>query len=130
MGWLYRDRPLRHEKPVDFFRRELTFTRDGVSSTVLDAAAVGSTVYAAVRNVNYPEPGCDYVYCAVILFRNNDRDGFGYKDMCESMGPYESECPEAILDLLTSTDNAYALKWRARCRANLRPHTRKVPATG
>ncbi len=54
MGWLYRDRPLRQEKPVDFFRRELTFTRDGVSSTVLDAAAVGGTVYAAVRNVNYP----------------------------------------------------------------------------
>ena len=51
--------PLRHEKPVDFFRRELTFTRDGVSSTVLDAAAVGSTVYAAVRNVNYPDSGCD-----------------------------------------------------------------------
>ena len=122
MGWLYRDRPLRHEKPVDFFRRELTFTRDGVSSTVLDAAAVGSTVYAAVRNVNYPDPGCDYVYCAVILFRNNDRDGFGYKDMCEGMGPHEADCPDRIMRLLSPVEQipnpSYTAAWRQRVADN------------
>ena len=128
MGWLYRDRPLRHDRrlqtvdPVDFFRRELTFTRDGVSSTVLDAAAVGSTVYAAVRNVNYPQPGSDYVYCAVILFRNNERDGFGYKDMCESMGPHEADCPDRIMRLLSPVEQipnpSYTAAWRQRVADN------------
>ncbi|OZA58976.1 MAG: hypothetical protein B7X78_08765, partial [Sphingomonadales bacterium 39-62-4] len=49
------------------------------------------------------------------------RDGctFGYKDMTETMGPCESDCPAAILDELTETDSTYASEWRARCRANL-----------
>ena len=42
---------------------------------------------------------------------------FGYKDMDETMGPVESECPGVILDLLTPTESSYALAWRARCRA-------------
>lgn len=32
------------------------------------------------------------------------------------MGPCESECPESILDLLTPTDNQYAIEWRGSCR--------------
>ena len=35
------------------------------------------------------------------------------------MGPCESECPARILDLLTATQNTYALAWRERCRACL-----------
>jgi hypothetical protein len=35
------------------------------------------------------------------------------------LGPCESECPARILDLLTATDNTYALAWRSRCRARL-----------
>ena len=121
MGWLYQNEPLRHEKPVDYFRRELTFSRDGMSSTVLDAAAVRGTVYAAVRNTNYPVPGADYVYCAVILFKNNERDGFGYKDMCESMGPCEVDCPDRIMKLLTPVEQipnpSYTADWRERVAA-------------
>ena len=121
MGWLYQDQPLRHEKPVDYFRRELTSSRDGRSSTVLDAAAVRGTVYAAVRNVNYPTPGADYVYCAVILFKNNERDGFGYKDMCESMGPCEIDCPDRIMKLLSPVEQipnpSYTADWRQRVAA-------------
>jgi hypothetical protein len=44
---------------------------------------------------------------------------FTYKSLDESMGPSESECPERILDLLTSTDHEYAVEWRARCRRNI-----------
>jgi hypothetical protein len=39
--------------------------------------------------------------------------------MEESMGPCECDCPEHILDLLTPTDREWALRWRARCRANI-----------
>ena len=46
------------------------------------------------------------------------RHNFALGIMTEGMGPYESNCPVAILDLLTPTDRPYALQWRARCRAN------------
>ena len=34
------------------------------------------------------------------------------------MGPYERDCPEPILDLLTPTDHEHARRWRDDCRAN------------
>jgi len=40
--------------------------------------------------------------------------------MTETMGPYQYDCPERILKLLTPTDNEYALKWRERCWENIR----------
>ena len=52
MGWLYQNQKLRHETPADYFKRELTVSNEHVSSTVLDAAAVRGTVYAAVREVD------------------------------------------------------------------------------
>ena len=53
-------------------------------------------------------------------YRPNDRDfDTGYKDMDETMGPCESECPERILQLLTPTTHEYALAWRQRCWDNI-----------
>ena len=87
---------------------------------MLAAAAVGGTVYAAIRNRNEAE-GTDYVFCAVILFKNSKRDGFGYKDMCESMGPYEVDCPDPIMRLLSPVEQipspGYSADWRLRVAA-------------
>jgi hypothetical protein len=55
----------------------------------------------------------------LLSYRRNDHYNFGYKDMDETMGPCESECPKKILDLLTPTESSYALAWRARCFENL-----------
>jgi hypothetical protein len=52
----------------------------------------------------------------------------------ETVGPNESDCPEAILDLLTPTEYPYAQAWRTRCRENaaarraLSSKPRRVPA--
>lgn len=66
----------------------------------------------------------------VCLVRWNPRDkdhlDFGYKDLNECMGPCEDGCPAHILDLLSPTDNEYALGWRQRCRANLELRSRKI----
>jgi hypothetical protein len=51
---------------------------------------------------------------------------FGYKDMEESMGPCEDDCPRSILDLLTPTENDHAQDWRRRCRARLERRSRKI----
>src|SRR3546814_16262107 len=65
---------------------------------------------------------CGEIFATVCLVRWNPRakDGyiFGCKDMEESMGPCEADCPARILDLLTPTDKAYARDWRTSCRAN------------
>ncbi len=120
MGWLFQNKKLRHETPVQYIIRELTHTSGPRQATVLAAAAVGGTIYAAVRNTD-TETGQNYVFCAVILFKNNGRDGFGYKDMDESCGPCEVDCPDRIFKLLSPIAEmpspGYAAEWRDRVTA-------------
>lgn len=87
---------------------------------VLKSAMVGSTYYAAVR-VREPKVDEVKVIGAVCITSTNARRylNFGYKDMSENMGPYKYDCPKAILDLLTPTDNEYAIEWREKCRQKL-----------
>lgn len=47
----------------------------------------------------------------------NDPYNWGYKDVCESMGPNEISFPYTWLDLLTPTDSKHANEWRARVKA-------------
>lgn len=85
----------------------------------LKVIAKGRTVYAAVKRIK-PD-GTTYVFGAVVLTSTNMRDyyNFSYKDMDETCGPCEAECPASILNLLTPTDNQYANEWRERCRENI-----------
>lgn len=126
MGWTTTYKP-KGEPILDFFIRKgvLTWSDDNPNTyRVLDSALVNMhTFYAAVEKVN-KETGKRIVWAAVILvsFKRdpNCHDfNFSWKDMDESCGPYERNCPERILKLLTPTDNEYALGWRAACWANI-----------
>jgi hypothetical protein len=118
MGWLYQNNPF--ADPV----AELTarFTSDGHTRTwlVLAAARVANTVYMAVESAD-KATGESYVFAAVILISNTKKHGFGYKDMDESVGPYQCDCPERIMRLLTPIGDlpnpGYAADWRARVEA-------------
>lgn len=117
MGWTF------YEKPRDVkaeLNRQLTWESEGRVNRVLDSAIVNRVEYYAAVETVKPD-GERHVWCAVFLlkFLPKARDGytFGYKDMDETCGPNASRCPVRILDLLTETDNAYALRWRERCRA-------------
>lgn len=79
------------------------------------------TWYAALELNRSDRPREVVGLVCLVRYNPRDREGyvFGYKDMDETMGPCECECPAAILDLLTPTDNGHANEWRARCRANL-----------
>jgi hypothetical protein len=123
MGWLYqsRSRGMSHQ---DYFAREFP------SLEILDCATVGGTFYAAVRSPKMPEQ----VWALIVLTRMcpKDRYNFGYKDMDETMGPYESKCPGRILDLLTPLEPGkypHAEEWRARCRTYANRVTPKVGQT-
>jgi len=121
MSWLYMQSLNGHSGPSAYLDDQFTYNREGHRSKVLRSAMSGKrTYYAAVEHTRPDDTRV--VFAAVCLVRYNlrDREGyiFGYKDMDESVGPCESDCPQAILDLLTPTDSAFALEWRARCRAN------------
>lgn len=93
---------------------------------------VGSVYYAAVRSLlhcvgaggqkeDHYEPlpkGDQKVWAAVFLTSINMRDfyNFSYKDMDETCGPLQIDCPVSILNLLTPTENEVALHWRRQCR--------------
>lgn len=93
---------------------------------VLKSAMVGSVYYAAVRGLKQCEDNGNIyaetpVFAVVFLTSTDSKDyfNFSYKDMSETMGPYQSDCPKSILDLLSPTDNEFANAWRQRCRDNL-----------
>ena len=118
MGWTFTNKP-KGETIKDFFTKE--FTQNGRTG-VIDCAVVNRrTAYIAYK----PFSGDSKVFAIVCVldYRPRDYYNFGYKDMDESMGPCESECPARILNLLTPTDHPYAKAWRERCIANLEKKT-------
>lgn len=123
MGWLYMQSLNGHGGPKEYLDAQFTYDRPHVLLKVLRSVLVDGRVYYAAVECSDREAGTRHVFAVVCLVNYNLRaaDGyvFGYKDMDETMGPYEIGCPEDILDLLTPTDSAYAKDWRARCRAAL-----------
>lgn len=81
----------------------------------------GGTFYAAYRLGKAHGANEGRVIGLAILTQWDPHNYFnwGYKVQDETMGPYATEAPARVLDLLTSTDNECALEWRAACRANL-----------
>lgn len=128
MGWTFQAKP---RSVRDELTRLLTWETDTVRVRPLDLAIKLSVAYAAVETVQ-KDSGHAEVWCAVILMRyskvKDDRFPWGHKDLEESMGPYECDCPERILNLLTPTNNETARQWRLQCRERLnRPG---MPAAG
>ena len=84
--------------------------------------------YAAVAPLVDGEAGPPFAVVCLVRWNPRAKDGyvFAYKDMDETAGPCEDECPERILSLLGETDNPAALHWRRRCIRNLARTARKL----
>lgn len=87
---------------------------------MLAAARVANTVYMALK-ITENTTGKWFVLAAVILISNTQKHGFGYKDMDETVGPYECACPDRIMRLLSPITDipspSYAAEWRAHVAA-------------
>lgn len=138
MGWL--SMPLAsmggHTSPKHYLDAQFTYERPATPEhpshgyRVLESACPGNRVYyAALQRFDDGAPG--EVTAVVCLVRWNPRakDGFvfAYKDMSESMGPHEADCPLRVLERLTSTNDPVSLDWRRRCFATIRRRSRKLP---
>jgi hypothetical protein len=119
MGWLYRHDPITN--PVAYLTTRYDHDGEQTTNKVLAAARVGGTVYLAVKSMD-KATGWSFVTAIVILISNTRRHGFGYKDMDESMGPYECACPDRLMRLLSPVADlphpGYAAEWRARVAAH------------
>ena len=77
---------------------------------IVACASFAGETYMAVRNPT------GYVFGLVVLTRYSKGE-FCYKFVDETMGPYQTQCPERILDLLSDPPtNEHAKQWREECR--------------
>jgi len=137
MGWTFTNKGSQTTK--EFFERAFNYDKpdEGRSGNIIRFSSTWTTAYIAYE-VKIPataeSPAKRDVIAIVCLLRHvpNAKDGytFGYKDMTENMGPYESKCPKTILNLLTPTTSEYAINWRKRCwdRINRKANAPKVKA--
>lgn len=119
MGWDYTN-ATHYTKKGDIDRKaevDLLYhwSNDKTAVSVVKSCMVGSTYYAAVR-VEDKETGEAQIKGKVVLTRLDSKSYFGYKAICETCGPGASQCPASILNLLSPTDDEWALAWRERCR--------------
>jgi len=119
MGWTYTHRGTQPIK--EFLRGETDCTNDkGTKWEMLDCAIVKfRTAYMAVRITRAGQDPYVVAYVFLLDYRPKDDYDTGYKDMDESVGPCEAQCPERILNLLTPTAHEYALEWRRKCWDNI-----------
>lgn len=135
MGWLTMPFAAMggHPTAKAYLDAQFTYTRevDGSSKglrVLASSCPQNRTYYAATQVMTNGVGGeifaivCKVHWCP----GSKTNEQFGYKDMEESMGPFEDDCPQSILDLLTSTDSDHALDWRRRCRARLERRSRKI----
>ena len=135
MGWMFLNpAPL---TPKAYLDTQLTYAPDPEKGrdrglSVLGSAMVSHVYYAACQAHAAAGPGEIFAVICLTKWNPRARDGLtmGYKDMTETMGPYNYDCPARILDLLSPTDNENALAWREKCRAQLALASRRKPAIG
>ena len=135
MGWL--TMPFAsmggHPTAKAYLDAQFTYTRevDGGSKglRVLASSCPQNRTYYAAMGVMTDGVGGEIVAIVCKIHwcpGSKSGEQFGYKDMEESMGPCEDDCPRSILDLLTPTENDHAQDWRRRCRARLERRSRKI----
>lgn len=141
MGWLFSCNPnMDRKRTVANILDDYRHTH-GRFAHLVDHSLNGNTLYMVLQNPirrpSFVRPAPkftawptefhlhgNYRFIAVYLLKGPARgsgEGWGYKDMDESMGPVEVGCPERLLKQSQIKDNG----WRERCRearrrANLR----------
>ncbi len=120
MGWIYTHKPS-YESVSEFFQRTFNYVSDdGHYGKVIDCAVVNfHTAYLAYEFLSSEgKPEVMGIVCK-LDYAPTDHYNFGYKEIDESSAPFEAECPERILRLLTPARSEWAQIWRDSCWQNL-----------
>ena len=130
MGWTF---TRRGNQPIKDFLRDRIDGHDAHGDKrwrCVDIAIVNRTTAYIACEITEPDQRPHVVALVFLLaYRPKDEYDTGYKDMDETVAPYERNCPERILKLLTPLEDegGYAAKWRADCWKNLAQRKRFKP---
>lgn len=116
MGWYHTTGASRADIIAEVTREE-TWTHEGraLRRTVLRHCTRGNVLWMLVeRDMGDGSGATKYVAC-YLLQRN--REGWGYKPMDETVGPYYFTCPLSYLDAADPPKNRTAADWRKVVRA-------------
>lgn len=110
MGWDF------HHEVAPYDRRAICRRHISDKYEVVKDAVVGTTYYAALR---CKETGVVHALVVLTQVWRGQYCNFGMKWLGEDDGPGDCECPKSVLEVLTPTDNKYALEWREACWAKV-----------
>lgn len=116
MGWTFCPTQTLPDLIAERLREKRWTSEDGrnFNDKVIASSKRGNNLwYVVERTVNDGEP---YRFIALDLLAYDRHHGAGYKDLCESMGPSEKNCPLKFFDLVPVPDGEYGKGWRERVR--------------
>jgi hypothetical protein len=118
MGWLYTHKS-KDESAKDFIASQVHVDNEHASRKAIDIAIVDiRTAYIAYEMIDKASGDRRVVALILLLdYRPKEYHNFGYKDIDETMGPYQCRCPERILKQLTPLlpGENWAQEWRDNC---------------
>lgn len=115
MGWsFFSDTSWTKARLVAYLMSE---RRLGTGQRVLRHALVGNHLWTVVeQDVQDAEPR-RYIGLDLLAGGGRRGEGWGYKDLCESMGPCAVDCPLSFFDMVPAPKSEYAPAWREAVRA-------------
>jgi len=111
MGWLFSYNIRSKREMVAHLRRPERF---GQHHELLRTTTVGNNHWYLCRNLL-----TGLVFIGLDKVAGGIKEGWGYKDMDESVGPSEVDCPLSYLSQ-ASRATGYAIEWRAKVRVFMR----------
>ncbi len=110
MGWLYSSNWYNKKALVNHILNDDTYHK------ALKHRLNGNNLWAVFENTNPECPVEHRRYICLFLLGCQRNYGWGYKDISESMGPYQVDCPVSFFDLVPDP-GGFATEWRAKVRA-------------
>jgi len=109
MGWLFSPQ---WETRADLVRHLRRPERFGDRMQLIRACATGSHHWYLIR-----ELATGHHWIGLDLMQSGRGDGWGYKDLDETAGPCDVDCPLGYLDAPHAEPIGFAAQWRERVRA-------------
>jgi len=118
MGWLYSHTWYDRKTIVNHLLNDDTWHKP------LKHRLNGNHLWVVFENTNpeMPQDAKHKRYICLFLLQGDRSYGWGYKDITESMGPCEVDCPVSFFDLVPDP-GGYATAWRERVRV---AHAKKL----
>lgn len=113
MGWIFKTNQSKADLIADRTRNQET---EGCKYECLSYRVIGNHLWKISKYTN-KETGKVIMEICLDLLSSQKNYGWGYKDLCESMGPSYYDCPLSFLNECPAVlDSQYAVGWRDAVR--------------